>query len=47
MLISPLKSILNVCVHQGKIQYPKTLLALIINIRKKKSKFYLNEYKKL
>lgn len=47
MLISPLKSILNVCVHQGKIQYPKTLLALIINIRKKMSKFYLNEYKKL
>lgn len=44
MLISPLKSLLNVCVHQGKMQYPKILLALSINMGGEKSKSYLNEY---
>lgn len=44
MLISPLKSLLNVCVRQGKMQYPKILLAVSINIREKKLKSYLNGY---
>lgn len=41
MLISPLKSLFNVCVRQGKMQYPKILLAVSINIREKKAEILL------
>lgn len=47
MLMSSLKSILNICINQGKIQYPKASLALSINIKKIRVGSALNEYQNL